>query len=458
MGTHSFSGIIHLAAISLDSWCAPKEVECRKVNEGGTRALMSQIDALRQKWRGEAPWVIHASSTDVFGPGRKEGERWPETALGRTKAAAEDVVEDISKQVGISATILRFADIYGYPQASSIPQSFIPSLLNNAVTSRPIQYSSDVAPMDLLHVDDAVEGILAAARRMEQKAGLPFKVEAIDLVSGKAWRAEELVERVRAETGSMSPIRDIGDHQPPPTRALRNSHAANILDWHPTITLDEGIRRSLLALAADIATYSRRYHSTHCEPSAEFPGPYGHTPKLTENERNKALWKLDGCTVNIGFEHAGWLHHLKCEDGKHCVADGEKVTALNWNSSVFVVRKVQNGLKERTARVMFEEEKGNGWLAVARDTREYGEVGLELCQKDGLQRADMEFDLEVRETCLPRERVELITRRSQRILRISACPCLPVTRCTPLRTSRPRQPGSAWKPPTTSAAGTSTCA
>lgn len=398
--TYSWSGIIHLAAISLDSWCATKEIECKAVNEGGVKALYGQMDTLTQKrglFKKNLPWVIYASSMDAVGPNaRHEKSRAkPETALGRTKLSGEKVFEAMyekTKSNGkhmLHAAILRFADVYGYDESTSIPQAFVPSTFMDAMTSRPIQYNSDAPPMDLLHVDDAVEGVLKSISRIVDSvdAGKMAKLEHIHLVAGKSWTPRDLVERVTASVDSKSPLRDLGSGRSSIEHEYSNSHAKAVLDWHPEITLREGIQRALLSFTDSMTEYSESYRAKTCGGSTPAPA----------DMRNRDLHKLSGCTVNLVFDHEGFMHHLKCEDGKHCTADGEKVNGYNWNATTWKVHHTGTKIKDRRATIAFEEENGHGWLGVHQDqAKDYHEVGFELFDRDAPHRpAFFDFDVEV---------------------------------------------------------------
>ncbi|WWC90586.1 uncharacterized protein L201_005522 [Kwoniella dendrophila CBS 6074] len=413
--SNSFDGVIHLAAVSLESWCKPKENECHEVNVEGTKAVINQIENTLTKKRkriwgeNKTPWIILGSSMDVYpqeqGVSEKSGKN-PSTALGRTKLAAEHVLEKAvkdslsSEENGNPATIhgmiLRFPEVYGYPQSTSIAEAFIPSLLNNALTSLPIQYNSNTPSLSLLHVDDAVKGILKAISRLEDnsKLGIRKEVEEFNLVYSKRWQIEDIVELVRTETHSLSPLRDIGSRNSPQMPDFSNELAKEVLGWQPEISAAVGLGLSLQKLSEDIAEYSRKWHQNHCSPTEDFPSDNNVLIQhLVEDERNKDLTKLKGCTVNMGFDNQGWLNHVKCEDGKHCKADTNKVTAMNWNQSVFVIHQVeQHKNSERTVRVVFEEEKGMGYLGYRLINDK--EVGLELFDRF-TDEGQVEFDVEV---------------------------------------------------------------
>lgn len=405
LSAHSFEGILHLAAVSLDSWCAPKEADCLAVNEGGVKSVMKQVEGIASKasksWRRtQVPWVVLGSSMEVYGSGDgvvdELSTRHPGTALGRTKAKGEEAFEaSIQKAdgvAGVKGMIVRFSDVYGYDHHSSISESFVPALVGNAITSMPIQYDSDVAPIDLLHVDDAVDGVLKAIRHLNVGAE-SARVESVNLVSGSTWVVEEVVERARQLTGAMSPVMDIGDHRTSfATNQYHNAHALNSLDWTPTITLPDGFTRTLRELTSAMHSYSLNYLHENCAPTSEFPSPNARAKTHPADERNKHLHKLDGCLVQMAFAHDDYLHHMKCSDGKHCTADGEYVAGYNWNGTFWIMHASNKG--ERKARVSFEEEKGMGWLGAPRGLMGHSEVSWELVDEDDT-RWETDFDIEV---------------------------------------------------------------
>lgn len=404
-----FDGIIHLAAVSLEQWCAPKYDQCEHVNVGGTGSLMASIQELittsKDKsgllgWKKgrSVPWILYASSTDVYGNGEQgtvdEGTATdPVTTIGKTKLAGEGLVRDLFAMLGQSSAaemtnqtpkegistlrgaIVRFSDVYGYRRAINTPAAFIPRLLQHAISSLPIQFSSDVPPMDLLHVSDAIDGLMRIIERLQDPvAGTP-SLETFQLVKGsKRWAPEEIVDVIRVELNTESPLRDIGDHKATlvGVSEYSNQHARDVLDWTPYTELANGLARATSDLARESAEYATTFLNNHCPLYAT--GDSAGIPALPEDERNLNLYKLHNCTVNIGFDHSGWLHHLKCEDGKHCIADDKRVVSYNWNQTVWIIKLAPNAPKLSNGRTLlkFWQENGMGYLGLRKDEVEKG--------------------------------------------------------------------------------------
>jgi len=340
-----------------------------------------------------------------------EHHRNPTSAIGQTKLAAELAIEGASEtDPNLRSGVIRMDEIYGYDYSGSIASTFIPSLITNALTGLPIQYSSSRSARDYIHVDDAVKGFLDIVERV-RRAEIGDGVTYHDLLSGVKVTEREVVDIVRKQTNALSPIRDLGAGSHSHTTV--HSQSGNS-DSAATNNLEQGLANTISNLISANEKYNLQYLADNCPTS-----PLPTTSKIhAADERNRYLTKLDGCTVNIGFNHAGTLHHLKCEDGKHCIADGIKVPSYNWNQSVFIIHKVPGKKEERRVRIKLEEEKGMGWLGLGlgHSTGTGKEVGLELYGNTsiGVQTA---FDLEVSRTV---QVYELADNRSHQMLHTSA--------------------------------------
>jgi nucleoside-diphosphate-sugar epimerase len=174
-------GIIHLAGISLEEWCLSGLEACERVNVGGTKALLEQVQKSR---KGNKPWMVLASSMEVFGQEGPRDGRHPITSIGKTKLAAELIVEEATEaDPNLQTAVVRMDEIYGYPNSGSIASTFIPSLVTNALTGLPIQYSSSRPGRDYVHIDDILTGwleITEKVRTAEVGEGVGYH----DLISG----------------------------------------------------------------------------------------------------------------------------------------------------------------------------------------------------------------------------------------------------------------------------------
>lgn len=385
--SESFVGVIHFAGVTLDAWCAARPLECQNINEGSAREVARAVAAQAQQaggaWRKTSvPWLIMGSSTEVYGYSadkviNEDSATVPNSHLGKTMLAAEQAFTGAfrSQMRGI---ILRFSDVYGYPPTSAIEEGQIPTLVRNSLASLTVQFDSDTEPQDMVYVDDAVEAVIKAVEHVSTLAG---ETEIFNIVAGPRWPIEDIVERTRTITSSLSPFVDIGDHRSFFTASeFGAAKAHNTFAWQSSTELPVGLQKTISTYTKAQHAWTFSYIQDQCPSSSLLPPDF--IPKRhAADERNKPLHKLDKCLVSLAFNHEGYLHHMKCEDGKTCHADGDYVSGYNWNSTYWIVH-AKKGERERQARLMFEEEKGMGFLGLSMGLKEKDEAIWTLVEED----------------------------------------------------------------------------
>ena len=147
--------VYHCAALASDwgSW-----YEFYQANVQGVQNLLEAAQKT-----GSVRRFIHISTTDVYGyPVEAVDETYPITDIGlpynRSKGLGEKAVWDIYQATGMPVSVIRPATIYG------------PRSLNIVVEIAALLYKKQMAlidggrvPAGLLHIDNAVGGILQAA-------------------------------------------------------------------------------------------------------------------------------------------------------------------------------------------------------------------------------------------------------------------------------------------------------
>jgi nucleoside-diphosphate-sugar epimerase len=114
----SINGIIHLAAVSRVSFCLDNELDCRDINERGTQVITDAV-AKYVASGGKKPWLIFASSREIYGesclPGSPCNEVSPPQPLnlyGETKLIGERILEGTNK-IFEGRIVIRLASVYG---------------------------------------------------------------------------------------------------------------------------------------------------------------------------------------------------------------------------------------------------------------------------------------------------------------------------------------------------------
>jgi len=188
--------------------------------------------------------IGRAGLTTDFGlPGRR-------TLYGASKLAAELIVQEYADTYNLPALILRPGVIAGPWQMGKVDQGFVALWVARHLAGTPLQYCGYGGQghqlRDVLHIDDAVDLILAGIARLGAFRGEVFNA------GGGAERSislAELTELCQAATG-----RGIAMGSDPTTRpgdipwyVTDNAAATTTLSWTPT--------RSVTAAVADILSW-----------------------------------------------------------------------------------------------------------------------------------------------------------------------------------------------------------
>ena len=188
--------VFHCAAMVSD-W-APLE-EMVRVNVAGTRHLAEAAVAA-----GRLKRFVYLSSMVVFGmhPQRNLDESAPLIHTGDnynlTKIRAEELMHQFIRERGLPAAILRPPYIYG-----SRDRQFLPRVIGSLQSGRFKFIGSGRQPISLVHVENLVDALLAAAVR-------PEAVGQVCLITdGEAITRLRLLEIICEETGYALPRRHV---------------------------------------------------------------------------------------------------------------------------------------------------------------------------------------------------------------------------------------------------------
>ena len=166
----------------------------------------------------------------------------PMTPYGATKAAAEMLLSSYAAAYGIAACSLRFSNVYGPGMAAK--DSFIPRLMRAARSGTGVDIYGDGAQLrDLVHVDDAVQGMLTAWR-----AGFAGPVI---VASGRSESVNDVVEAARRATGKPIPARYVPAKRGEMPAVLVDISAARALGYEPLYDLQAGLRTVWPEFSAD---------------------------------------------------------------------------------------------------------------------------------------------------------------------------------------------------------------
>jgi UDP-glucuronate 4-epimerase len=205
------------------------------VNVDGT------VNLLEAARRHAVPRFVFASSSSVYGDNEKvpfaedDPVEHPISPYAATKRAGELIAHSYHHLFGIDVACLRLFTVFGPRQRPDLAIRKFASLM---AEGREIElYGDGSSARDYTYVDDIVDGIVRAARRVQGfrvlNLGGSHPVLLRDLVAGlaSALGVQAKIKRMPAQPGDVQ--RTWADV----------SRAARELEWSPQVDLEQGLAR-----------------------------------------------------------------------------------------------------------------------------------------------------------------------------------------------------------------------
>jgi CDP-glucose 4,6-dehydratase len=243
LAEHEISSVFHLAAQSIVPTANRSPLSTFETNIRGTWLL---LDACRLHGIGR---VIVASSDKAYGPHDelpyREGHALqPRFPYDVSKAAADLLTRSYWHTWQLPVAVTRFANLYGGGDANR--SRLVPEAVVAALAGREPVVRSDGSPeRDFLYVEDAVAAYLAIWEALGRGAG---HGEAFNAGGGQLHRVLDVVELIckLAGTGVSPDVRGAGTPAGEIDRQwVDYSKLRELTGWTPTVTLEEGLRRTI---------------------------------------------------------------------------------------------------------------------------------------------------------------------------------------------------------------------
>jgi nucleoside-diphosphate-sugar epimerase len=237
--------VFHLAAVGVtepdvDPWAA------LDVNTGGTVVLM---EALRGR---EVDRVVLLGTCYEYGARKTADGLDPFSIYAASKAAAWAFARAYWHAFGFPVVVARPFQVYGPGQ----PQhALVPSAIRAALAGDDFPMTPGQQQRDFTYVEDVVEGLLAAA------AAPDIEGESLDLGTGRSHPVLAVVERIWTMTGARGRIlAGALPYRPAEVMhlAAEADRAARLTGWRAAVSLEDGLRRTVLALRPDLEAASPR--------------------------------------------------------------------------------------------------------------------------------------------------------------------------------------------------------
>ena len=237
--------ILHLASRASPLEFDKYPIEIIRANTIGTINMLE----LARKYRAK---FLFASTSEVYGDAKVIPT--PETYTGNVSPIGVRSCYDESKRCGealcmaylrqydLDVRIVRIFNTYGpRMRADGVYGRVIPRFIMQALSGKPITVFGDgTQTRSFCYVTDLLRGLLKFAFIEEGKG------EVINLGNPKETRIIELAKLIKELTRSNSPIEF---HPLPPDDPKRRcpeiSKAKKLLNWEPTVSLREGLKRTI---------------------------------------------------------------------------------------------------------------------------------------------------------------------------------------------------------------------
>jgi NAD dependent epimerase/dehydratase len=232
--------IFHLAALIGIPYSYNAPYSYLRTNVNGTLNLLQA--ALHQ---GIARF-IHVSTSEVYGTARyvpidEEHPLQSQSPYSASKIAADKLVESFYCSFKLPVVTVRPFNTYGPRQSA---RAIVPTIISQALQSKAIRLGSLDPVRDLTFVDDTVEGLIAAA-----STDL-IEGQVLNLGSSKGVSINTLAQIIFEIIGGDFEITQ-EDARVRPSRSevmelvSNNNRARKVMGWQPTVSLREGLERTV---------------------------------------------------------------------------------------------------------------------------------------------------------------------------------------------------------------------
>ncbi len=193
---------------------------------------------------------LEASTSEVYGEPKEHPQK--ETYWGNvnpngvrscydeSKRFAEAMTMVYVRKYGLDARIIRIFNTYG-PRMRKDDGRVVSNFINQALEGKPLTiFGQGTQTRSFCYVSDLVAGILAVMFADNLKG------EVFNLGNPEEYTVKDLAQKVKAMTGSASPITFEALPEDDPTQRKPDiTKIKTALGWEPKISVDEGLKKTI---------------------------------------------------------------------------------------------------------------------------------------------------------------------------------------------------------------------
>jgi nucleoside-diphosphate-sugar epimerase len=231
------AGVVHLAAISRVIWGEQNPELCWNTNALASEELLKIALS-----RPEKPWVLVASSREVYGesavlPVLDSAPVNPVNIYGQAKAYMEKRALE-ARDYGLNTAVIRLANVYGCTMDHR--DRVLPAFCFNAVQNSDLRVDGREHLFDFTHVSDTVKGLCLVVEQLENNER---NFPPIHLLPGIGTTLGEAAEMAVKVAGSNSRIIDAPSRSYDVSRFIGDpTQAKELLGWQASIAPEQGIQ------------------------------------------------------------------------------------------------------------------------------------------------------------------------------------------------------------------------
>jgi len=250
--THAPDAVMHLAAESHVDRSIDGPADFIETNITGT---FNMLEAARAHWtlqgKPESFRFHHISTDEVFGSLGAEGQFTehtpydPRSPYSASKAASDHLVRAWAETYGLPVVLTNCSNNYG---PYHFPEKLIPVTILNALHGKPIPvYGTGENIRDWLYVEDHADALLLVLEKGQlgrsYNIGGENERRNIDLVRTICALLDEMAPKATAYDDQITFVTDRPGHDA--RYAIDPSRIRDELGWRPSVTVEEGLRRTV---------------------------------------------------------------------------------------------------------------------------------------------------------------------------------------------------------------------
>jgi NAD dependent epimerase/dehydratase len=248
--TDGIEVVFHLAALIAIPYSYHAPLSYIRTNVEGT------LNVLQAAKSAGAELVVQTSTSEVYGTARvvpisEEHPLQGQSPYSASKIGSDKMAEAVHRSFNLPVTIVRPFNTYGPRQSA---RAVIPAIITQALTRDAVRLGNLEPTRDLNFVTDTAEGFIRAA---ESPAAVG---QTINIGTGQEISIGELAARILRMLGKDLPIicedqRVRPDKSEVERLCADNRLARELLGWEPRVTLEDGLRRTIVWLQENNERY-----------------------------------------------------------------------------------------------------------------------------------------------------------------------------------------------------------